>query len=104
MSTLPLKAMSRLWGRFNEIELPYYLRVPGFKLYSPRTRRWPFSLFPFIAGCIASQPIPFRTLCFVERDNNSENNRGGFGSRLGFALRNTKVEWYPIPVGLGSVL
>lgn len=34
MSTLPLKAMSRLWGRFNEIKLPYYLRVPGFKLYS----------------------------------------------------------------------
>ncbi|KAJ5365696.1 hypothetical protein N7517_008582 [Penicillium concentricum] len=34
MSTLPLKAMSRLWGQFNEIELPYYLRVPGFKLYS----------------------------------------------------------------------
>lgn len=34
MSTLPLKAMSRLWGRFNEIELPYYMRVPGFKLYS----------------------------------------------------------------------
>ena len=34
MSTLPLKFLSRLWGRFNEIELPYYLRVPGFKLYS----------------------------------------------------------------------
>ncbi|KAG9248298.1 phosphatidylserine decarboxylase-like protein proenzyme [Calycina marina] len=34
MSTLPLKAMSRLWGRFNELEIPYYLRVPGFKLYS----------------------------------------------------------------------
>ncbi|KMU80955.1 phosphatidylserine decarboxylase proenzyme [Coccidioides immitis RMSCC 3703] len=34
MSTLPLKAMSRLWGRFNELELPYWLRVPGFKLYS----------------------------------------------------------------------
>ncbi|KAL4880977.1 phosphatidylserine decarboxylase-domain-containing protein [Aspergillus karnatakaensis] len=34
MSTLPLKAMSRVWGRFNEIELPYYFRVPGFKLYS----------------------------------------------------------------------
>ncbi|KAI4259032.1 MAG: hypothetical protein LQ352_000929 [Teloschistes flavicans] len=34
MSTLPLKAVSRLWGRFNEIEIPYYLRVPGFKLYS----------------------------------------------------------------------
>ncbi|KAJ5682803.1 hypothetical protein N7462_005968 [Penicillium macrosclerotiorum] len=34
MSTLPLKAISRLWGRFNEIELPYYFRVPGFKLYS----------------------------------------------------------------------
>ncbi|KAI9814247.1 MAG: phosphatidylserine decarboxylase 1 [Pycnora praestabilis] len=34
MSTLPLKAISRIWGRFNELTLPYYLRVPGFKLYS----------------------------------------------------------------------
>ena len=34
MSTLPLKAVSRLWGRFNELDIPYYLRVPGFKLYS----------------------------------------------------------------------
>ncbi|KAL8915243.1 MAG: hypothetical protein Q9171_000362 [Xanthocarpia ochracea] len=34
MSTLPLKAASRLWGRFNELEIPYYLRVPGFRLYS----------------------------------------------------------------------
>ena len=34
MSTLPLKAMSRVWGRFNELSIPYYLRVPGFKLYS----------------------------------------------------------------------
>lgn len=33
MSTLPLKALSRLWGRFNELTIPYYLRVPGFKLY-----------------------------------------------------------------------
>ncbi|KAI1367452.1 phosphatidylserine decarboxylase-domain-containing protein [Xylaria arbuscula] len=34
MSTLPLKAISRLWGKFNEVTIPYYLRVPGFKLYS----------------------------------------------------------------------
>lgn len=34
MSTLPLKAVSRLWGRFNELVIPYYLRVPGFKLYA----------------------------------------------------------------------
>ncbi|PHH91718.1 hypothetical protein CDD83_10566 [Cordyceps sp. RAO-2017] len=34
MSTLPLKAISRLWGRFNELTIPYYLRVPGFRLYS----------------------------------------------------------------------
>ena len=34
MSTLPLKAISRLWGRFNEIPIPYYLRVPGFRLYA----------------------------------------------------------------------
>lgn len=33
MSTLPLKAISRLWGWFNELTIPYYLRVPGFKLY-----------------------------------------------------------------------
>ncbi|KPI38923.1 Phosphatidylserine decarboxylase proenzyme 1, mitochondrial [Cyphellophora attinorum] len=33
MSTLPLKAISRVWGKFNEIDIPYYLRVPGFKLY-----------------------------------------------------------------------
>ncbi|KAI0021890.1 phosphatidylserine decarboxylase [Xylariomycetidae sp. FL0641] len=34
MSTLPLKAVSRLWGKFNELTIPYYLRVPGFKLYA----------------------------------------------------------------------
>jgi phosphatidylserine decarboxylase len=34
MSTLPLKALSRVWGRFNEIDIPYNFRVPGFKLYS----------------------------------------------------------------------
>lgn len=34
MSTLPLKAMSRLWGKFNELTLPTFLRVPGFRLYS----------------------------------------------------------------------
>ncbi|KAK5100385.1 phosphatidylserine decarboxylase 1 [Lithohypha guttulata] len=33
MSTLPLKAVSRIWGKFNEMDIPYYLRVPGFKLY-----------------------------------------------------------------------
>lgn len=33
MSTLPLKAISRVWGKFNELNIPYYLRVPGFKLY-----------------------------------------------------------------------
>ncbi|KKY17434.1 putative phosphatidylserine decarboxylase proenzyme [Phaeomoniella chlamydospora] len=33
MSTLPLKALSRLWGRFNELNIPYHLRAPGFKLY-----------------------------------------------------------------------
>nr|POF23956.1 phosphatidylserine decarboxylase proenzyme 1, mitochondrial [Quercus suber] len=33
MSTIPLKALSRWWGWFNSIEIPYYLRVPGFKLY-----------------------------------------------------------------------
>jgi phosphatidylserine decarboxylase len=33
-STLPLKAMSRLWGRVNDITLPMWMREPGFKFYS----------------------------------------------------------------------
>jgi phosphatidylserine decarboxylase len=33
MSTIPLKALSRWWGWFNSIDIPYYARVPGFKLY-----------------------------------------------------------------------
>lgn len=31
---LPLKALSRVWGKFNDITLPVWLRVPGFTLYS----------------------------------------------------------------------
>lgn len=33
MSTIPLKALSRWWGWFNSIDIPYYFRIPGFKLY-----------------------------------------------------------------------
>lgn len=33
-STLPLKSISRLWGQFNSITLPVWLRSPSFKLYS----------------------------------------------------------------------
>ncbi|EMC92315.1 hypothetical protein BAUCODRAFT_126304 [Baudoinia panamericana UAMH 10762] len=33
MSTIPLKAVSRWWGWANSLDIPYYLRVPGFKLY-----------------------------------------------------------------------
>ena len=33
MSSIPLKALSRWWGWFNSIDIPYYFRVPGFKLY-----------------------------------------------------------------------
>lgn len=33
-STLPLKSISRLWGRFNDIDLPLWMREPGYKLYS----------------------------------------------------------------------
>ncbi|KAF9112998.1 asparagine-linked glycosylation protein [Mortierella sp. AM989] len=34
ISELPLKTISSLWGAFNSINLPTWLRVPGFKLYS----------------------------------------------------------------------
>lgn len=33
-STLPLKAMSRLWGQVNSINLPIWLRSPSFRVYS----------------------------------------------------------------------
>ncbi|KAK4550451.1 hypothetical protein LTR36_000029 [Oleoguttula mirabilis] len=33
MSTIPLKAVSRYWGWFNSVDIPYWARVPGFKLY-----------------------------------------------------------------------
>lgn len=34
MSLLPLKAISRAWGWFNELTIPYYLRGPSFRFYS----------------------------------------------------------------------
>ncbi|VEU20936.1 DEKNAAC101832 [Brettanomyces naardenensis] len=33
-SRLPLNALSRLWGQFNSVELPLWLREPGFKFYA----------------------------------------------------------------------
>lgn len=33
-SYLPLNVVSRLWGQFNNIDLPVYLREPSFKFYS----------------------------------------------------------------------
>uniref|UniRef100_A0A0L0P467 Phosphatidylserine decarboxylase proenzyme 1, mitochondrial n=1 Tax=Candidozyma auris TaxID=498019 RepID=A0A0L0P467_CANAR len=33
-STLPLKTMSRLWGQFNSINLPVWMRKPSYTLYS----------------------------------------------------------------------
>ena len=34
LSTLPLRSISRIWGKLNAIELPLFLRVPGYRLYS----------------------------------------------------------------------
>ncbi|KAK9451511.1 phosphatidylserine decarboxylase-domain-containing protein [Limtongia smithiae] len=33
-SSLPLKTLSRLWGKFNAIELPLWMREPGYKIYA----------------------------------------------------------------------
>ncbi len=38
-AALPLRTISRLWGKFNNMEIPEFLRPAGFKLYS------------FIFGC-----------------------------------------------------
>ncbi len=34
MSTLPLNALSRVWGRFNDMTIPVWMRPAGYKLYS----------------------------------------------------------------------
>ncbi|WBW71768.1 phosphatidylserine decarboxylase Psd1 [Schizosaccharomyces osmophilus] len=34
LSTLPLRTLSRWWGYVNRVEIPLYLRNPGFRLYS----------------------------------------------------------------------
>ena len=34
LSTLPLRSISRIWGKFNAIELPVFMRAPGYRLYS----------------------------------------------------------------------
>jgi hypothetical protein len=34
LSTLPLRSISRIWGHLNAIELPVFMRAPGYKLYS----------------------------------------------------------------------
>jgi hypothetical protein len=34
LSTLPLRSISRLWGHLNAIDLPVFMRAPGYKLYS----------------------------------------------------------------------
>lgn len=34
LETLPLRSISRVWGRFNAIDLPVFMRDPGYKLYS----------------------------------------------------------------------
>lgn len=37
----------------------------------------------------------------IRRDAGHSGKKGPFGSRLREALQRTKVQWYPIPVGLG---
>jgi len=37
----------------------------------------------------------------IRREAGHNGEKGPFGSRLRTALQSTKVQWYPIPVGLG---
>ncbi|OLL24267.1 Phosphatidylserine decarboxylase proenzyme 1, mitochondrial [Neolecta irregularis DAH-3] len=34
ISTLPLRSISKIWGYINAIDMPVWMRVPGFKLYA----------------------------------------------------------------------
>ena len=37
----------------------------------------------------------------MQRRADNSSDQGPFGARLRHALRDTKITWYPIPVGLG---
>ena len=73
--------------------------------FSPCPRQTPLN--PFHIRATPRQICPHRVysrnLSSSARryEQDQQQRRGSFGKRLRLALRNTRVEWYPIPVGLG---
>ena len=74
--------------------VPRVRRVNSVLRLTPR----PYQCFP----CLKRDCVPrhFSTSS-VRRDEGSRGERGPFRSRLRLALQRTKVQWYPIPIGLG---
>lgn len=61
----------------------------------------PLPVYPgWICRHSVSSPRSF-TSSAGRQEYQQQYGRGSFGSRLRTAWRNTKIEWYPIPVGLG---
>src|SRR5690349_3490872 len=94
MSTLPLKALSRLWGRFNEIDIPYYLRVPGFKLYS----------FIFGVKSVAFSPPRHHPLTFRSLSEVSEPDLHAYPNLAAFFYRTLKPGARPLDPNPNAIL
>lgn len=73
------------------------------RLRPPRSKSLPSSLSiqaPWMCRHSILSPRNF-TSSTHHNDYHRQYGRGSFGSRLRTAWRGTKIEWYPIPVGLG---
>lgn len=54
--------------------------------------------------CLGNRRTPCRPRTFAStarRPQQEQHRKSSFGSRLRKALNETKIEWYPIPVGVG---
>ena len=76
-----------------------------FRGFGLRTKSLPKAVRPAPWQCIYCEQrrgISRHFSASSRRKNKSETEYGAsFGSRLRRALKDTKVEWYPIPIGLG---
>ena len=72
-------------------------RVPRVDSILRSTPR-PYQCFSYLKR----DPVPHHfSTSSIRRDERSSGDKGPFRSRLRLALQRTKVQWYPIPVGLG---
>ena len=89
-----MKAVSRLWGRFNELTIPYYLRVPGFKLYS----------FIFGVKSVRRSWERLRPLTLTSLSEVSEPDLHSYRNLASFFYRTLKPDVRPLDPNPSAVL